>query len=470
MPRFPATGPETPATADHTEPGCGWVTDGDPLDLDALRQGRPLLWCNPGLQPEQPPAISLADIEAAQRRLRRFAPLLGRLFPELAACGGVVESALLPVPRLGQALGLADDFGRLLIKADHGLPVAGSIKARGGFHEVLEHVERLALQAGLFEHPDSDPLVLLDPAARALLARHTVAVGSTGNLGLSIGVMAAALGLQAQVHMSADAKAWKKAHLRRRGVTVIEHDGDYASAVAAGRQAAAADPHTHFVDDERSRSLLLGYATAALHLHGQLLELGVVVDAEHPLLVYLPCGVGGAPAGITVGLKHLYGPDVHCFFIEPTQSPCFLVHLACAPDGAGAPKSVYDLGLSNRTEADGLAVPQASELAGGLMAPLLSGVGTVDDDTLFHHLFLARSTEGLKIEPSAAAGLSGPGLLEHTAAGAAWLRARGLQPHRTRATHLAWSTGGLFVPEDDDRQFLERGRRIADASTHSPTL
>jgi D-serine dehydratase len=443
-----------------------------PVDFTALQQSlacdlraaRPVFWPNP--QRSEDPTlltvvdgrrIDLADVRAAQARFDRFAPLLARLFPELAESDGRIESALLPAPAMQRALGLPGSAGALWIKADHTLPVAGSIKARGGIYEVLEFAESLALEHGLVTL-DSDYRVLAEPAARALFGKYQMAVGSTGNLGLSIGVMGSALSFRATVHMSSDAKEWKKVRLRSRGVQVVEHTGDYASAVAAGRREAEADPYTYFVDDERSLSLMLGYSAAALHLQRQLAAAGVRVDTEHPLFVYLPCGVGGAPAGIAFGLRQLYGPHVHALFAEPTQSPCFLIEML-APGS-----TVYDFGLTNRTEADGLAVAQASELAAEAMRPLVGGVYTVADDTLFVDLYRVREAEGLQIEPSAAAGFSGPGMLTGTDAGRAYLKQHGLEGAMSRATHLVWTTGGLFVPPEEYARFAERGAALAIAA------
>lgn len=434
-----------------------------PAALDRLMCQEPLLWLNERRAPLQQAKsnlpLGLGDVTDADRRLTRFATLLAALFPELASSGGVIESPLHEAAALPEAVMKGSPRGRWFIKADHELPVAGSIKARGGIYEVLVYAEELAIRNHLIG-PDDDRLLLASAAARALFAQYEIAVGSTGNLGLSIGVIAAALGFHATVHMSADAKAWKKAHLRARGVKVIEHEGDYGSAVAAGRAQASVEPRTYFIDDENSQQLFLGYSVAAVRLQRQLLACGVVVDESHPLFVYLPCGVGGAPGGITFGLRHLLGDNVHCFFAEPVAAPCMLIRLASLRD---QPIAVTDVGLDNHTEADGLAVGQASEFVAPMMKHLVSGVFTVSDSELLENLYLLERSEGLRVEPSAAASLRGPCWLLESEAGAEYLARHRLRQCVNQGTHIVWTTGGALLPTEEYLRFLERGETLWNA-------
>ena len=423
-------------------------------DLMALKEST---WFNPAAAPAAEAladvGLSAADVADASRRLQRFAPCIARLFPETASAGGIIESRLVRLPCLQVSMPVIDGSasGQLWLKADSELPVSGSIKARGGIYEVLCHAERLALQEGLLE-PGDDHAVLASDEARAFFGQYRIAVGSTGNLGLSIGLMSAALGFRATVHMSADARAWKKARLRAQGVEVVEHASDYSLAVAEGRRQAQGDPYCHFVDDENSRELFLGYAVAAERLARQLQQAGIRVDVDHPLFVYLPCGVGGGPGGVAFGLKLQFGDAVHCIFAEPTHSPCMLLGVYTGLHDAVC---VQDFGIDNRTAADGLAVGRPSGFVGRAMQRLIDGCYTVSDDTLFALLHQIHQQEGLRLEPSAVAGI--PGFLRVLQAHD-HLERKGIDRARaSRATHLVWATGGSMVPDDEFARYLAGG-------------
>lgn len=393
-------------------------------------------------------------VDKAIERLERYAPLLTYLFPDLEKTQGIIESPLLP---LSSHEGYGPAAGYWL-KGDHALAVAGSVKARGGIHEVLEFVDELSERYCLM--PNNSVIDLLSERSLEVLSRYKVTVGSTGNLGMSIGIISAALGMQAVVHMSTEAKEWKKQRLRDRGVTVIEHDGDYAKAVEEGRKEALADVFTHFVDDEQSISLFCGYAVAGSRLKKQIDTIGIKVDETHPLFVYIPCGVGGAPGGIAYGLKREFGDNVHVFFVEPEDSSCFVVQL----QNLDKPHlSIYDVGQTNTTEADGLAVPVASQLAIKEMRPRLSGVVVIGEDNLLRDLYLLKEQDKIQIEPSAAACISGPRAIFNTAEGAAYIEKQGLTEHMARANHIVWATGGSFVPEDEFKAFWKRGKAMAKA-------
>ena len=424
-------------------------------DLVALKETS---WFNPAIVPT---ATALADVglgaddvAQASARLRRFAPYIAKVFPETVAAGGLIESPIRRLDRLQRLLlaeaGLAGG-GTLWLKADSELPISGSIKARGGIHEVLKHAEDLALQAGLIR-PGDDYALLDSDAARAFFGRYRIAVGSTGNLGLSIGIMSAKLGFQASVHMSSDARQWKKDRLRASGVTVVEYESDYSVAVEQGRRQAESDPSCYFVDDENSSQLFLGYAVAAERLKQQLDQAGVRVDADHPLFVHLPCGVGGGPGGVAFGLKLAFGDAVHCVFAEPTHSPCMLLGVYTGLHDA---VSVQEFGIDNVTAADGLAVGRPSGFVGRAMQRLIDGYYTVADEELFRLLALAWQEEGVKLEPSALAGM--PGMVR-VLRDPDYLARIGVTPARlANATHLVWGTGGSMVPEGEFAGYVEKG-------------
>ena len=396
------------------------------------------------------------DCADAALRLERFRSFIALAFPETLSAGGLIESPLVPIPTMQRVLesNMGVELpGKLLLKCDNSLPISGSVKARGGIYEVLKYAETLALKHNLLELND-DYSKLASSELRSFFGNYGIAVGSTGNLGLSIGIIGSSFGFKVSVHMSSDARSWKKNLLREHGVNVVEHDSDYSRAVSAGREQAQNDESVYFIDDENSTDLFLGYSVAAERLQVQLLEQNIKVDSEHPLFVYLPCGVGGAPGGISFGLKHVFGDDVHCFFAEPTHSPCMLLGLST---GLHAEVSVEDFGLNNVTDADGLAVGRPSGFIGEIVASLIDGAFTVDDSKMYQMLALLADSEGLRMEPSALAGMDG---MVRVLDSNSYLSNQAILDKVDSSTHIVWATGGEMVPPEEMDKYYQKGKKL----------
>ncbi|GAB1780058.1 D-serine ammonia-lyase [Priestia megaterium] len=437
-------------------------------DLETLKVNYPLLnqlisleelfWINPNIEEfdsgitKSP--VTIEDVRDAEERLKRFAPYIATVFPETKESNGIIESPLIRIPNMKKQLEQEYKLTiqeQLLLKCDSHLPISGSIKARGGIYEVLKYAEKLAFEHGLL-NLDDDYSILHSDIFRQFFSKYSIVVGSTGNLGLSIGIMSAKLGFQVTVHMSADAKQWKKDLLRSKKVNVIEYKADYSKAVEEGRKQAASDPTCHFVDDENSHDLFLGYAVAASRLSKQLMELNITVDEEHPLFVYLPCGVGGGPGGVAFGLKLMFQDHVHCFFAEPTHSPCMILGLMT---GLHDQISVQEIGIDNKTDADGLAVGRASRFVGKVIEPFLSGSYTVSDEHLYKLLKKLVDTENVQLEPSALAGMIGPVKLHQQ--GMDYLNDHNLTEKINKGTHIVWGTGGSMVPDNIKKDYYDKG-------------
>lgn len=414
----------------------------------------PVAWLNPNKKemsamPNMP--IKKKEMFEAADLWDRFAPFLMKAFPETAQTKGQIESPLVEIQEMKSLLHKQNPQieGRFFLKCDNALPIAGSIKARGGFFEVLHYAEELAVKAGLVS-PDEDYGIFTSAEFKAFFSQYHIGVASTGNLGLSIGIMSATLGFRVKVYMSHDAKDWKKRLLKEKGAEIIEFSGDFGQAIAEGRRKTRQDSKAYFIDDENSYELFLGYTVGALRVAQQLEEQAIQVDKNHPLFVYSPCGVGGSPGGIAFGLKQIYGDHVHCFFVEPTNSPAVLTGLVT---GEMSKISVQDIGLDNRTEADGLAVGTPSNFATKISSNTISGIYTVKDDLLYKLLAELVDTEDLFLEPSATPGLIGPQVIAQTD------YAEKHDLHMKNATHIAWATGGDLVPEKERQEFYKRGKK-----------
>lgn len=409
---------------------CSWLNDD--LVSDVLRE------LNKG-------DIKLDKIEDARARLNRFAPLLKVIFPATSNTNGIIESPLACVPNYKKELEKLSGTkikGDVYVKLDSHLPISGSIKARGGIYEVLKHAEDLLIQNNMLSINDDYSKIA---NCKDFLSKYKIAVGSTGNLGLSIGIMSAKLGFKVDVHMSNCAKEWKKRMLKEHGCNVITYDSDYGEAVKQGRMSAENDPFCYFVDDENSHNLFLGYSVVAKRLEGQLAALDIKISKDRPLYVHLPCGVGGGPGGVAYGLKAVFGNNVKCFFAEPTHSPCMILGLATKKHHE---ISVADIGLDNITAADGLAVGRASGLVGKVLERIIDGSYTVTDENMYRYLTLLAKSENIKLEPSALAGVKGI------------LISKELGLDCENAVHLFWATGGSMVPQAEMDEFIATGEKL----------
>lgn len=438
----------------YTEQAINSLVKANPL-LRSILDLKPVTWLNPNRkQMQDMPTfpIQKRDMVKATELWQRFAPYFKVAFPETAISNGVLKSPLLQIPKMQNSLNRDGNpiSGKLFLKCDNALPIAGSIKARGGFFEVLQHAEKLALNAGLLD-PHTDYSLFNSKQLQTFFNNYKIGVGSTGNLGLSIGILGAKLGFQVKVYVSGDAKQWKKDLLRENGAEVIEFDGDFSVAIQAGRKETNADPNAYFVDDEDSKALYLGYTTGAVELSEQLKKQNIKVDEEHPIFVYLPCGVGGSPGGTSFGLKQIYGDNVHCFFVEPTHSPAVLTGLLT---GLMSEISVQDIGIDNITEADGLAVGRPSKFATETSKHLISGIYTLEDDSLFRLLTQLKDAESLFLEPSATAGLIGTQRMATTD------YAKKNAINMSKVTHIAWATGGDLVPAPEREEFYTKGKAL----------
>jgi threonine dehydratase len=215
------------------------------------------------------PALSLADVQAARRRIATGL----RLTPCLIA------------PAFSQLAGR-----EIWLKRDD-LQRTGSFKERGARHALL----------CLSEHE----------RARGVIT------ASAGNHALGLAFHGAQLGVRVTVVMPANAPEVKVTRCRGLGAHVVLHGASFEAAHEHALALAAVSGAT-FVHPFDDLNVIAGQGTMALELLEQ---------APHLDTVVVPVGGGGLLAGVATVVKSLR-PDVRVIAVEPENAAGFRAALA----------------------------------------------------------------------------------------------------------------------------------------------
>ena len=290
-----------------------------------------------------PPSPTLADVQAAARRLE----------------GITIRTPLLENQRVNAMLG-----GRLFLKAEC-LQRTGSFKLRGAYNFL---------------------------ASMSEAERKKGAVGwSSGNHAQGLAEAARLLGMKATIVMPADAPALKVANTRASGAEIVLYDRvkdsreEIGQAIAAKTGAAIVPPYDH-------AWILTGQGTAGLEIVEQARSAGATLDA-----VAAPCSGGGLSTGIALAVKGL-SPSTSVHAGEPAGFDDLARSLAAGTKQTNAKLS--------GSICDALLAPTPGDVTFPLAQKLLGPGLVVTDDEVLDAMEVAFREYKIVVEPGGAVALA----------------------------------------------------------------
>lgn len=231
-------------------------------------------------------------------------------------------------------------------------------------------------------------------AAAALCAgsgARAVVAASTGNHGLAVAAVAAALGLPCRVFVPASAAPAKLARLRAAaGVEVALVEGDPLLAELAARDAARREPATLLVPPYNDERVVLGQATVGLELLEQV--------SRPPDALFVAVGGGGLVAGIALAVRSRW-PDCRIVGCVPAASPAMAAAVAAGGRIVEAP---LEPTLSDAT-AGGI---EEGAITVAICAALVDEFMLVDEAEIAAAMARALLRHALAIEGAAAVALA----------------------------------------------------------------
>jgi threonine dehydratase len=290
-----------------------------------------------------PPSPTLADVQAAARRLE----------------GITIRTPLLENQRVNAMLG-----GRLFLKAEC-LQRTGSFKLRGAYNFL---------------------------ASMSEAERKKGAVGwSSGNHAQGLAEAARLLGMKATIVMPADAPALKVANTRASGAEIVLYDRvkesreEIGQAIAAKTGAAIVPPYDH-------AWILTGQGTAGLEIVEQARAAGATLDA-----VAAPCSGGGLSTGIALAVKGL-SPSTSVHAGEPAGFDDLARSLVAGTRQTNAKLS--------GSICDALLAPTPGDVTFPLAQKLLGPGLVVTDDEVLDAMETAFREYKIVVEPGGAVALA----------------------------------------------------------------
>lgn len=225
-------------------------------------------------------------------------------------------------------------------------------------------------------------------AANAMLARYAgeVVAGSSGNHGIAVAMLGAALGIRVTIVMAAGASDGKAQVIRSLGAGVVQVAGGVVERDRRAEDIAAATGAV-LVPSSDHELVVAGAGTV-----------GLEVFEEVPAVstIFVPAGGGGLLAGVCVAASALSRP-VRVVGVEPMSARRYAVSVA-----RGAPTELPP----SMTIADGLRGQRPGAVPWPIIRHRVDDLIGVTDDAITHALGILRRA-GVSAEPSGAVALAG---------------------------------------------------------------
>jgi diaminopropionate ammonia-lyase len=246
---------------------------------------------------------------------------------EISSWPGYAATPLLDLPDAAAAARV----GRVLYKHEGGRFGLGSFKALGGAYAVMRLLQAELAKRGVANAAPA--AALMDGTHREATRAITVTCATDGNHGRSVAWGAQRFGAACVIFVHETVSQGRRDAIAKWGAEIRIVPGTYDDAVREAQK--QADANGWFVVSDTSypgytevpRDVMQGYRVMAEEAADQ--------AGQAPTHVFIPGGVGGVAAAVSVQMRARFGAGPRIIVVEPDKAACLL-----ASAEAGEPATV----------------------------------------------------------------------------------------------------------------------------------